>query len=535
MLIILTAAACLLVLFIVYSIRYSNNALISFAIATILCLGIVATGYYFSRDFFPGENATLLKYFLFAAGGGVVYGVVYGQRGGSAKKQEGDFFDMQTESGKRVIFRNPFDNFLFYGGAGAGKTKTGGKPLLQHYIRLGWAGFLYDYKDTDYTRTAFELVKRYKYPHSVYHINFINLSASHRVNIIKPSVIKDPNFFIQVLGDILTANMAESKQDEWFLGALGIWRGVGVRFFMDYPHICTIPHIVNYIAQTNDNKKLQDFLSARPESRGLASAYLAAAGSERTQASFRATLGNLISELSYNKNVQYILSGDDFDYNLIDPADPKLLIVANSYKLDSILGPIASLMITVAARSFTMENKVNFFNFLDEPTTFKIPGFEKMLSVLREYRVSFAILTQSPAKLEKLYGKLDLRSIEANCGNKFFGRSLDPEGAESSAKQFSRREEQRVTQTTGHSTHSSNRSRSVSKTKEQRYDPDYFMKLKPGEFVGRAQNSNYVEFQFQFKQYVPGAEEEPNIVRPVLDRDVQENYNRIISQVSNLE
>ncbi|WP_145675290.1 type IV secretory system conjugative DNA transfer family protein [Chitinophaga polysaccharea] len=537
---ILAAVACFLVLLIIYSIRYTQNSMVSFFIASVLSAVALTSSYYFVNGRVNLNNAYLLRLFIPAVGGAVLYGFFYGQKGNtSGSGPKGDFIDLETVGGKKIVFRNPFDNFLVYGGQGAGKTKSVGKHLLYHYIRLHWAGFIFDFKDGDYTKTAFELVKRHNYPHSVYHVNFINPSCSHRVNLIKPSVVKDPNFFIQLMADILIANMGESKQDEWFLGALGIWRGVAVRFYMDYPHICTIPHIVNFIVQSNSDanrsQRLQTFLQARPESRGLAFAYLAAEGSERTQASMRATLGNYISALSFNKNVQYILSGDDFDYNLIDPKDPKLLIVANSFQQEAILGPIISLMVTLSARAFTMQNRIKFFNFLDEATTFKIPNFERMLSLLREYLVSFVILTQSPAKIEKLYGELDLRAIEANCGNKFFGRSLDVKGAESSSKQFSRRDEVKVTRTTGQSTNNTSSSKSISQTKEQRYDPDFFMQLKPGQFVGRAQNSNYKEFNFMFKQYVPGDEKDPSVVRLVLDSDIDDNYDKIINEVMNLE
>ena len=40
-----------------------------------------------------------------------------------------------------------FSNFLVYGGAGSGKTKSIGKPLMEQYIRSGFAGFIYDFKD----------------------------------------------------------------------------------------------------------------------------------------------------------------------------------------------------------------------------------------------------------------------------------------------------------------------------------------------------------------------------------------------------
>lgn len=57
-------------------------------------------------------------------------------------------------------------------------------------------------------------------------------------------------------------------------------------------------------------------------------------------------------------------------------------------------------MVSVSSRRFTMENEIPFVYFFDEATTFKIADFEKMPSVLREYKCSFTFLTQSAAKVE---------------------------------------------------------------------------------------------------------------------------------------
>ena len=63
--------------------------------------------------------------------------------------------------GRKITFADPFDNFLVYGGANSGKTKSIGKPLLSQYIQAGFAGFVYNYKDFDLARTAVHLVKKH--------------------------------------------------------------------------------------------------------------------------------------------------------------------------------------------------------------------------------------------------------------------------------------------------------------------------------------------------------------------------------------
>ena len=44
-------------------------------------------------------------------------------------------------------------------------------------MRLGFAGFIYDFKDTDYTRTAYNLIKRHRYPHKFYYVSFDRLNG----------------------------------------------------------------------------------------------------------------------------------------------------------------------------------------------------------------------------------------------------------------------------------------------------------------------------------------------------------------------
>ena len=76
----------------------------------------------------------------------------------SDKKQKKDAqyrFELFADGGRRITFGNPFNGFLVYGGAESGKTKSIGKPLLEQFVKNRFAGFIYDYKDFDLTRTAY--------------------------------------------------------------------------------------------------------------------------------------------------------------------------------------------------------------------------------------------------------------------------------------------------------------------------------------------------------------------------------------------
>lgn len=139
----------------------------------------------------------------------------------------------------------------------------------------------------------------------------------------------------------------------------------------------------------------------------MAGAFLKARDSEKTLASYLSSLCNQLSTIASDKNIDWVLSGVDFDLNLIDPQEPKFFAISNNFSKNSVYSPIIGMLISISSRQFTMQNKVPFVYFLDEMTTVKVKNFETLPSVLREYKAAFALLTQSGAKLENLYGKLD--------------------------------------------------------------------------------------------------------------------------------
>lgn len=438
-----------------------------------------------------------------------------------------------TAKGKTLKFGDPFDNFLVYGGANSGKTKSIGKPLLGQYIEAGFSGFIYDYKDFDLTRTAYHFVQKHEVPSRFYYISFTDLNRTYRVNPISPKVIEDENLFLQVIEDLLLAYQGEgSKRDEWFNGALGILKGIAIRFFKDYPDHCTIPHIVNFACSAGA-ERIMNFVETKHESRMLASAFVDSKGSERTQASYLSSLTNYLSSLAFNKSICYVLSGNDFDFNLIDPEEPKILSVANSYQIENVISPVIALMVSISSRRFTMLNQIPFFYFFDEATTFKIPDFEKMPSVLREYKCSFTFMTQSSAKVERRYSKLDRSSIEANFSNQFYGRTKDVEALKTYPLVFGKHETKRVSTSTGTSRGGDNRSRTISTQKEDVYDTNFFTSLQSGEFVGSAAHSNMSTFHLRFDMYQEEEEDLPMVdsVTPIM---VQRCYDEISDFVSRL-
>lgn len=431
-------------------------------------------------------------------------------------------------SGRELKFYYYYANFLVYGGAGSGKTKSIGKWLLQEYIRLGFAGFIYDFKDIDYTRTAYNLMKKYDYKVEFYYINFDNLSRSYRFNPLKN--VSDKTVLMQLMEDMLLSMRAkDAKQDEWFAGGLGILRGVAYRLYDEFKEYCTIPHILTLIMNSSQ-ESLTRFLEQNTISEMMAGAFLKAKGSEKTQASYISTLSSQIATMATDENVAWVLSGNDFDFNLIDPEHPKMFAVSNNFSKNSVYSPVIAMLLSISSRQFTMQNKVPFVYFLDEMTTVKIKNFETLPSVLREYKAAFVLLTQSGAKLENLYGKLDRSSVEANFGNMFLGRTKDVEALKYYPLFFGKEEKERRSRSAGKSGSSSNSSVTISSQKEDVYQGKDFSELEPGEFIGSATRANVKEFKAKFKMFEMEEEELP-VHEFVTPEQVTENYDRIIQEV----
>ncbi|GAA6345679.1 hypothetical protein I100019A1_33690 [Phocaeicola vulgatus] len=378
-------------------------------------------------------------------------------KGGTESGKGGKaLLSLHATDGTIIRYYYWFSNFLVYGGAGSGKTKSIGKPLMEQYIRSGFAGFIYDFKDFDYTRTAYNLIRKHGYPHEFYYVNFTDMNRTYRFNPLDRRNIKDRTMLMQLMEDVLGALMPPtSKQDEWYTGALGILNGVAYRLWDEFPECCTLPHIVNFVMKA-DTGQLQEFLK---------------------------------------------------------------------------LNDISAMVMSIASRSFSMENRVPFVFILDEMTTFKVRDFEKLPSVLREYGAAFLLLTQSEGKLEKLYSKLDRSSIEANFGNIFLGCTQDVEALKYYPLFFGKYEKEKKSTSSGSSGGGRNSSVTISTQKEEIYESKDFASLEPGEFIGMGNRSN-IKGHFRKKFRLFELKEEPlPVVAFRTEKEISDNYTRILKDI----
>ena len=442
-------------------------------------------------------------------------------------------FVLNSDFGK-IKFGDPFDNFLIYAGANSGKTVSLGKPLLEQYFINGFAGLVFDYKEKDYTYFIASLKEKYpNYPHEIFYIDFKEIK--HRFNLIKPILFNDISDLLQIIEDILNAQVSDKEQENIWVGASKeIVKAVTVKFFLDYPRYCTIPHIFNFILR----RKIKDIISickSNVSSSGYLESIEEAISSEKTLASVLFTLKIMLSKIANNQKICYVLSGDDFDFNPIEPKQGKLICLANNRSQEDLISPIISSMVSLSSRAFSLENEIPFVYFLDEGTTFKIKKFETLPSVLREYKVSFTLLTQSGSKIIIQYDKDSKSSIESNFGNHFFGKTKDMVAAQNYIKVFQKQIQDKHSSSRGKSKGNITTGNSITENKDLKYETADFTNLEAGVFIGSALNSNYKEFKVRFKMVETKNAEKLPIIRNVTDWDIESNYKNILKNIFDIQ
>ena len=375
-------------------------------------------------------------------------------KGGTESGKGGKaLLSLHATDGTIIRYYYWFSNFLVYGGAGSGKTKSIGKPLMEQYIRSGFAGFIYDFKDFDYTRTAYNLIRKHGYPHEFYYVNFTDMNRTYRFNPLDRRNIKDRTMLMQLMEDVLGALMPPTSS-------------------MVYGY------------------------AWHPERRGIQA------------------LGRVPGMLHAAAYRHFVMKADTGQ-------------LQEFLKLND----ISAMVMSIASRSFSMENRVPFVFILDEMTTFKVRDFEKLPSVLREYGAAFLLLTQSEGKLEKLYSKLDRSSIEANFGNIFLGRTQDVEALKYYPLFFGKYEKEKKSTSSGSSGGGRNSSVTISTQKEEIYESKDFASLEPGEFIGMGNRSN-IKGHFRKKFRLFELEEEPlPVVAFRTEKEISDNYTRILKDI----
>lgn len=447
---------------------------------------------------------------------------------------------------------NPFRGVLIIGGAGSGKTHTFIKNIIENAIYKGFSGIIYDYKYPSLTKMAYNIANSYPLQVKGFIVNFENPQQSHRVNPLHPKYLQNVAFAEEYATTIVNNLMPETikKPDFWSRSAIALLQASIWYFKEHHPEHCNLPSIVTFIQQPPKvflNVLRQDDLCAQ-----LVSSILTAFDNN-AEGQLSGTVGTL--QIALNKintpEITYLLSGNDFDLDLNNPKEPKLLCLGNSPQMQETYGPIISLICTVALKMMNQDGKHPSLVLLDEAPTLYIPKLENVPATGRERKIAVIYVAQDISQIVDRYGKEKKDTIISNLANQFWGRVSHHETAEYISKLFGKEEVTRRSYTQGNSEGTSSRSLFDPTTDSKGYSNSFtdsivdkevlkasdVYKFTPGTFAytivdWRKTNVQGVTKFYYNTEYMTYGNEEINIVSGNID--VMDNYKTIQQGVKNI-
>ena len=364
---------------------------------------------------------------------------------------------------------NPFRGSLVGGTPGSGKTFAIIEEYFRQFIMKGFSGAFYDYKYPTLT------VKIYNYLNWYYNNDFIaNYKIDEKGNrtpIIKKSYPIKPKFYVINLDDPAYSNRCNpisqdsletladaddatknlllninrtwiEKEGDFFTDSANVYTSMLMWYLKlmskkyDYD-ICSLPHLIALstfpstevmfliLNNYNDLKpKMTPFLEALEK------------GALEQLAGQVASAGIALSKIS-SPELFYILTGSDFDFNINDPLNPKIIAVGNNPQRDDTYAAPLGLILAKIIKAINVQefynidnksikrNNLPSFLIIDEFPTIYLRSIDKLIGTARSNKVAVVLGFQSFAQVVAGYTKEIADKIIRVCGNRFAGQLMD--------------------------------------------------------------------------------------------------------------
>ena len=447
--------------------------------------------------------------------------------------------ETSTRAIPRIHVTNPYRGVLIVGGAGAGKSKSLIEPIIDQTIRQGFAGLLYDFKFPTLARVAYQSWQTAHSSLGFYHVNFEDLTRSHRVNPLHPATMPTQNHADEYARAILYNLKPDAikKADFWTDSAHSYLTALIWFLREEHPQFCTLPHVMALAFQPTAD--VVALLSTNPETSGTIASLREAIErkAEGQTAGVVSTLQTALRRIN-TKEIVWVLSGDDFDLNINDPENPKFVTLGNSPTLSSTFAPVVALLATVALKQMNQPGKRPSAVILDEAPTLYIPDFEQLPATGRSNDVATVFGAQDVSQIEDMYGRSKKDALLANLNNQFYGRVGHRETAQYVSdlwgKEYVQQRSQGQSESSRNMETTEGRSRNRSMTERSRVRIQDVLELQTGEFYGQLVESDFSSFKAQLRASESGPLPEIVPVTMVTAHDTKANFLRIQEDVKSL-
>ena len=342
-------------------------------------------------------------------------------------KQENPYsVNLKTADGWINIV-NPFRATMVLGTPGSGKSFTIVEEYIKQHIQKGFAMLVYDFKYPDLSKVTYNYFlkyrSKYKYPPSIFIVNFNEPINSHRVNPIHPNLIQNQSDALATSEALfLNLNKEYIRKKDFFTSSAVNLVAALIWFLRSFENgkYCTIPHVISFLSLSDD--VLFSVLEKREDLKPMLSPFADALNKKAYEqlsgqtASARIPLSRLAT-----KELYWILSGNDLSLDINNPKHPAILFLANNPQTQKSYGAIFGLLASTITRIINKKDRVPLSLIIDELPTIYINGLDNLIATGRSNKISTLLSFQDLAQLERDYGKEVANAIFNTVGNKITG------------------------------------------------------------------------------------------------------------------
>lgn len=256
---------------------------------------------------------------------------------------------------------NVFAGIWIFGLMNSGKSFTWFLQAIYQFIKKDYTLAVFDYKFPELTNITYKMHKRLNSKNNFYVLCLDDATISHRCNPISSRYIKSVQD-MDVVSEIFIKSNG-SQFDKFFDGsAQGILTAIMyILRVWERKHgipVCTVSHAM-ILSSIKIDYLLPQLLSQREVLAQVTSVRDGFLASESSGGQLAGQLGSLANNLRslISKDILYILSGNDFDLELNNPDNPKILCIGSSQKKAQITAPIVSVFFEIIARETNVVNK----------------------------------------------------------------------------------------------------------------------------------------------------------------------------------
>lgn len=322
---------------------------------------------------------------------------------------------------------NPFRSLLVLGSPGAGKSYFVIRHIITQHIKKGFSMLIYDFKFDDLSVIAYNALLKYagnyKVKPSIWFIDFDNIK--HRCNPLDPGSMEDITDAMESSRTFMLGLNREwiKKQGDFFVESPINFVTALIWFLKKYQDgkYCTLPHAIE-LAQV-DYKYLFALLKSEPEIEVLINPFISAWQNEAYDqlegqvASAKISMARLVSPALY-----YVLSGNDFNLDLNNPEDPKIICMGNNPMKQQVYGAVLSLYISRTIKLVNQKNKLKSNLIFDEFPTIYFNNIDSLIATARSNKVATILAVQDYSQLKKDYGREQAEVIMNIVGNIISGQ-----------------------------------------------------------------------------------------------------------------